>query len=111
MGWSFPWASSVRGEFNYDFHVTIDASVAPVEYNYRDQAELEAADVNWRGWAGEEPGISAFALGDGIDWLAASTLASLQGGLVLTQARRDPRALRQALDGALALIGAYRPSR
>jgi TetR/AcrR family transcriptional repressor of nem operon len=45
-----------------------------------------------------------------VDWLAASTLASLQGGLMLTQARRDPRALRQALDGALALIGTYRPS-
>ncbi|HEX3565507.1 MAG TPA: TetR/AcrR family transcriptional regulator [Acidimicrobiales bacterium] len=45
-----------------------------------------------------------------VDWLAASTLASLQGGLVLTQARRDPRSLRHALDGALALIGAYRPT-
>lgn len=43
-----------------------------------------------------------------VDWLAASTLASLQGGLVLTQARRDPQALRLALDGALALIGTYR---
>ena len=43
-----------------------------------------------------------------VDWLAASTLASLQGGLVLTQARRDPRALRGALDGALALIGTFR---
>jgi hypothetical protein len=31
-------------------------------------------------------------------------------GLILTQARRDPQALRQALDGALALIGTYRPS-
>ena len=45
-----------------------------------------------------------------LEWLAASTLASLQGGLILTQARRDPRALRQALDGALALIETYRPS-
>ncbi len=44
-----------------------------------------------------------------LEWLAASTLASLQGGLILTQARRDPHALRQALDGALALIGTYRP--
>jgi TetR/AcrR family transcriptional regulator, transcriptional repressor for nem operon len=43
-----------------------------------------------------------------VDWLAASTLASLQGGLVLTQARRDPQALRRALDGALALIATYR---
>ena len=45
-----------------------------------------------------------------VGWLAASTLASLQGGLILTQARRDPQALRQALDGALALIETYRPS-
>jgi TetR/AcrR family transcriptional regulator, transcriptional repressor for nem operon len=42
------------------------------------------------------------------DWLAASTLASLQGGLVLSQARRDPRPLRHALNGALALIATYR---
>jgi TetR/AcrR family transcriptional regulator, transcriptional repressor for nem operon len=41
-------------------------------------------------------------------WLAASTLASLQGGLILAQAHRDPQALRQALDGALALIAVYR---
>jgi len=41
-------------------------------------------------------------------WLAASTLASLQGGLILSQAHRDPLALRSALDGALALIGIYR---
>jgi TetR/AcrR family transcriptional repressor of nem operon len=43
-------------------------------------------------------------------WLAASTLASVQGGLVLSQARRDPLSLRTALDGALALIGSYRPA-
>jgi AcrR family transcriptional regulator len=43
-----------------------------------------------------------------VTWLAASTLASVQGGLVLSQARRDPRALRRALDGALALIAGYR---
>ena len=43
-----------------------------------------------------------------VEWLATSTLASLQGGLVLTQARRDPETLRGALDGALALIGTYR---
>lgn len=43
-----------------------------------------------------------------VDRLAVSTLASLQGGLVLTQARRDPQALRAALDGALVLIGTYR---
>jgi TetR/AcrR family transcriptional repressor of nem operon len=44
-----------------------------------------------------------------IDLLAASTLASLQGGLILTQARRDVTPLRLALDGALALIAMNRP--
>jgi TetR/AcrR family transcriptional regulator, transcriptional repressor for nem operon len=44
-----------------------------------------------------------------VAWLATSVLASLQGGLVLTQARRDPAVLRRALDGALALIATYRP--
>jgi AcrR family transcriptional regulator len=44
-----------------------------------------------------------------VTWLASSTLASVQGGLVLAQARRDPLALRRALDGALALIASYRP--
>jgi TetR/AcrR family transcriptional regulator, transcriptional repressor for nem operon len=46
-----------------------------------------------------------------VAWLASSTLASVQGGLVLSQARRDPLALRRALDGALALIASYRPIR
>jgi len=46
--------------------------------------------------------------GTDVAWLAASTLASLQGGLVLSQARRDPAALRRALDGSLALIGSCR---
>jgi TetR/AcrR family transcriptional repressor of nem operon len=45
-----------------------------------------------------------------VDWLATSTLASVQGGLQLTQARRNPQMLRRALDGALALMSAYRPS-
>jgi predicted dithiol-disulfide oxidoreductase (DUF899 family) len=34
-GWTFPWYSSHGSDFNYDFHVTLDESVAPVEYNYR----------------------------------------------------------------------------
>jgi TetR/AcrR family transcriptional repressor of nem operon len=46
-----------------------------------------------------------------IDALATSTLASLQGGLLLTQAHRDPERLRRALDGALALIATFRPIR
>jgi AcrR family transcriptional regulator len=46
-----------------------------------------------------------------VDLLATSTLANLQGGLMLTQARRDPRALRKSLDGALALIATFRSRR
>jgi predicted dithiol-disulfide oxidoreductase (DUF899 family) len=60
MGWNVPWYSSYGSDFNYDFHVTIDASVAPVEYNYRDQAELERSNPAWVGWSGEQPGTSAF---------------------------------------------------
>jgi predicted dithiol-disulfide oxidoreductase (DUF899 family) len=66
MGWTFPWVSSGASDFNYDFHVTIDPSVAPVEYNYRDQAELERDNVAWRDWSGEQPGMSAFALDGGV---------------------------------------------
>jgi predicted dithiol-disulfide oxidoreductase (DUF899 family) len=40
-GWTLPWVSSYGSDFNYDFHVTFDAAIAPVEHNYRDQAELE----------------------------------------------------------------------
>jgi predicted dithiol-disulfide oxidoreductase (DUF899 family) len=40
MGWKVPWYSSFGSNFNYDFHVTLDEALAPVEYNYRDKAEL-----------------------------------------------------------------------
>ena len=36
-GWTFPWYSSYGSDFNYDFHVTLDEAVAPVQYNYRDR--------------------------------------------------------------------------
>jgi AcrR family transcriptional regulator len=40
--------------------------------------------------------------------LAQRTLAAIQGGLLLTQIRRDPNQLRSALDGALnAVIAAH----
>ena len=61
MGWDFCWVSSFDNTFNYDFHVSIDASAAPVEYNYKGQAQLEEEDVAWRDWSGEQPGMSAFA--------------------------------------------------
>lgn len=42
------------------------------------------------------------------DALATSVMASLQGGLVLTQVRRDAHQIRIALDGAIAQITAAR---
>jgi predicted dithiol-disulfide oxidoreductase (DUF899 family)/predicted enzyme related to lactoylglutathione lyase len=34
MGWTIPWYSSHGSDFNYDFHVTLDPAIAPLEYNY-----------------------------------------------------------------------------
>jgi hypothetical protein len=43
------------------------------------------------------------------DRLAAATMAVLQGGLLLSQVRRDPEQLRVALDAALAHLRQHRP--
>ncbi|UUY10299.1 DUF899 domain-containing protein [Pseudomonas sp. J452] len=59
MGWTLPWYSSFGSRFNYDFHVTIDAAEAPVEYNYRDQAELQHLG-QLENTKGELPGASVF---------------------------------------------------
>ena len=40
-GWTVPWYSSYGSDFNYDFHVTLDERVAPLEYNYRTKQEWE----------------------------------------------------------------------
>ena len=75
MGWTFPWASSLGSDFNYDFHVSIDPDVAPVEYNYRGQVELEARDVNWKDSTGEQPGMSGFVRDGGQVFHAYSAYA------------------------------------
>jgi predicted dithiol-disulfide oxidoreductase (DUF899 family) len=60
-GWTFPWYSSFGSDFNYDFHVTLDASVAPVEYNFRDAEELQATGAGWLlEGSSEQPGYSMF---------------------------------------------------
>ena len=41
--------------------------------------------------------------------LATATMASLQGGLLLSQVRRDPGQLRAALDAALAYLYQHHP--
>ncbi|MDQ1360450.1 MAG: hypothetical protein QOJ44_827 [Acidimicrobiaceae bacterium] len=66
-GWTFPWYSSHGSDFNYDFHVTLDASVAPVEFNYRTMPELDDVGLGWLGeGSSEQPGHSMF-LRDGDD--------------------------------------------
>jgi len=53
-GWTFPWYSSFGSDFNYDFHVTMDESVTPVEYNYRTPEDHEQAGTAYY-FAGEQP--------------------------------------------------------
>jgi TetR/AcrR family transcriptional regulator, transcriptional repressor for nem operon len=45
------------------------------------------------------------------DELATATMAAIQGGLLLTQARRDPHQLAIALDAAYAHLRAHAPRR
>jgi predicted dithiol-disulfide oxidoreductase (DUF899 family) len=60
-GWTFPWYSSFGSSFNYDFHVSLDETVAPVVLNYRDAAELRAAGLGWATEGpSEQPGLSCF---------------------------------------------------
>ncbi|MFF0340352.1 DUF899 domain-containing protein [Kribbella sp. NPDC004875] len=62
-GWSYPWYSSHGSDFNYDYHVTLDESVLPFEYNYRTKAEWDVLPNNGH-TQGEQPfdlhGLSCF---------------------------------------------------
>ena len=73
MGWSFPWASSGGSDFNLDFQAgpgsassrsnETGATVPPPPGG----AELAArAGVDWATYAREAPGMSVFALEDGV---------------------------------------------
>jgi predicted dithiol-disulfide oxidoreductase (DUF899 family) len=89
MGWSFPWASSFGGDFNADFSVgfTPQQQREGIAYNYRNEAPIDAkmiSDWKLRGsdsmvgqiaatagvdiptYIRERPGVSAFALEDGV---------------------------------------------
>ena len=84
MGWSFPWASSFGSDFNYDFqvaHTKEEWQSGFVEYNFRemDVRPPEAEEANqalaewaasvgtdWPTYRREGPGVSAFALEDGV---------------------------------------------
>ena len=67
MGWRFPWVSSLGGEFKYDFGAA-----------FTDEQQRTGAEYNFRHIhdPGEQaPGMSAFALDDGIVYHAYSTYA------------------------------------
>jgi len=59
-GWGIAWLSSFGSDFNYDFHVTLDPKVAPVEYNYRNKDEMSAAKGKPVLLEGEAHGLSVF---------------------------------------------------
>jgi len=83
MGWTFPWASSLGSDFNSDFNVSFTEEQqreGAVEYNYGREAPL-AREAGGEGpvaefaamagtdvatYARERPGLSAFALEDGV---------------------------------------------
>jgi predicted dithiol-disulfide oxidoreductase (DUF899 family) len=66
-GWDIPWYSSYGTDFNYDFGVTIDETVAPAQYNFRTKAEFEAlgSDFFDTDQPFEMPGRSCFLQVDG----------------------------------------------
>ena len=107
MGWTFPWASSFGGEFNFDFNVSVTEEQqreGSVEYNYRSGASSQlrsgkAPDTSTRAtpdgpakgaamtgtdvptYARERPGMSSFVLEDGVVYHAYSTYARGLDGL------------------------------
>jgi predicted dithiol-disulfide oxidoreductase (DUF899 family) len=106
MGWTFHWASSVGGDFNFDFcasYTEEQQREGGIEYNYRSEAPLrtrgrEGAEISrstpdgpamFAAMCGtdaatyirERPGVSAFALEDGVVYHTYSTYARGLDGL------------------------------
>jgi len=104
MGWTFPWASSLSRDFNFNFDFNVSFAEEQqreggVEYNYRREAAFvwrpsqegggQQAEAQFAAMCGtdkatyhrERPGMSAFALEDGIVYHAYSTYARGLDGL------------------------------
>jgi len=93
MGWSFPWASSFGSDFNYDFgvaHTKDEWQSGAVDYNFRSVdlrlpedgltnpfiAQLTSSvGTDWPTYRREGPGMSAFALEDGVVYHTYSAYA------------------------------------
>jgi predicted dithiol-disulfide oxidoreductase (DUF899 family) len=98
LGWTFPWASSLGGDFNFDFNVAFTEEQqreGAVEYNYRrrghamDATPVPAPVAQFAAACGtdaptysrERPGMSAFVLEDGVVYHTYSTYARGLDGL------------------------------
>jgi predicted dithiol-disulfide oxidoreductase (DUF899 family) len=107
MGWNFPWASSLGGDFNFDFNVSVTEEQqrdGSVDYNYQRAAasrmrDGEGSQIRPRAtpdgatkgaamtgtevstYARERPGMSAFVLENGIVYHTYSTFARGLDGL------------------------------
>jgi predicted dithiol-disulfide oxidoreductase (DUF899 family) len=96
MGWTFPWASSFGGDFNFDFNVGFTEEQQReegIDYNYRHENPLPpdtggavpqvaaSAGVDMPTFTRERPGMSAFALEDGTIYHTYSTYARGLDGL------------------------------
>ena len=99
LGWAFPWASSLGGDFNTDFSAsfTEEEQREGIEYNYEREepvvpipspstsdgaskfAAMCGTDVNT--YVRERPGMSAFALENGVVYHTYSTYARGLDGL------------------------------
>jgi predicted dithiol-disulfide oxidoreductase (DUF899 family) len=87
MGWDFPWASSFGSDFNYDFSVGFTDQQQlkeGIDYNYRHEPVLSAGRASIHAhmcgtdaptYLRERPGMSAFALDDGVVYHTYSTYA------------------------------------
>ena len=96
MGWTFPWASSSGSDFNFDFNVRFtqeEQRERGIEYNYQrepawdgsgggDVVKVAAmAGTDPSTFARERPGMSAFALEDGVLYHTYSAYARGLDGL------------------------------
>jgi predicted dithiol-disulfide oxidoreductase (DUF899 family) len=98
MGWTFPWASSLSGDFNFDFNVSFTEEQqreGGVEYNYRraghamDATPVPPPVARFAATCGtdaptysrDRPGMSAFVLDDGVVYHTYSTYARGVDGL------------------------------
>ena len=98
MGWTFPWASSFGGDFNFDFNISItedEQRAGNVEYNYRrgghpiTEAELPEMVGQFAATCGtdaatyvrDRPGMSAFVQENGVIYHTYSTYARGLDGL------------------------------